>query len=132
MATSYSRRRIQASGNYRIRGELGIGVSLAGCYGGSTFSVLVSPPECLLMDCRPDCGACCIAPSISSPLPGMPNGKPANTRCLHLAPDMRCELFHSPLRPAVCSGLQARADMCFSNREAALIYLVKLEVDTAP
>ncbi|MGO2368564.1 MAG: YkgJ family cysteine cluster protein, partial [Serratia sp. (in: enterobacteria)] len=32
------------------------------------------------MDCRADCGACCIAPSISSPIPGMPNGKPANTR----------------------------------------------------
>ncbi|WP_429347626.1 hypothetical protein [Paraburkholderia sp. Clong3] len=27
--------------------------------------------------CRPDCGACCIAPSISSPIPGMPNGKPS-------------------------------------------------------
>ncbi|MGO3397219.1 MAG: YkgJ family cysteine cluster protein, partial [Serratia proteamaculans] len=22
------------------------------------------------MDCRADCGACCIAPSISSPIPG--------------------------------------------------------------
>ncbi|MCV9880003.1 YkgJ family cysteine cluster protein [Brenneria izbisi] len=84
------------------------------------------------MDCRPDCGACCIAPSISSPLPGMPNGKPANTRCLHLEADMRCGLFYSPLRPAVCSGLQARADMCFSHRDEALIYLITLETDTAP
>ncbi|HNM56919.1 MAG TPA: YkgJ family cysteine cluster protein, partial [Thauera aminoaromatica] len=24
------------------------------------------------MDCRPGCAACCIAPSISSPIPGMP------------------------------------------------------------
>ncbi|MDM6904545.1 YkgJ family cysteine cluster protein, partial [Enterobacter hormaechei] len=24
------------------------------------------------MNCRIDCGACCIAPSISSPIPGMP------------------------------------------------------------
>lgn len=24
------------------------------------------------MDCRSGCGACCIAPSISSPIPGMP------------------------------------------------------------
>ncbi|MDW3636530.1 YkgJ family cysteine cluster protein, partial [Vibrio sp. Vb0667] len=24
------------------------------------------------MDCRLGCGACCIAPSISSPIPGMP------------------------------------------------------------
>ncbi|MGR5456700.1 YkgJ family cysteine cluster protein, partial [Vibrio alfacsensis] len=29
------------------------------------------------MDCRLGCGACCIAPSISSPIPGMPNGKPS-------------------------------------------------------
>ncbi|HAI50813.1 MAG TPA: zinc/iron-chelating domain-containing protein, partial [Enterobacteriaceae bacterium] len=28
------------------------------------------------MECRPDCGACCIAPSISTPIPGMPHGKP--------------------------------------------------------
>jgi Fe-S-cluster containining protein len=27
------------------------------------------------MDCRAGCGACCIAPSISSPIPGMPDGK---------------------------------------------------------
>jgi len=27
------------------------------------------------IDCRSGCGACCIAPSISSPIPGMPNGK---------------------------------------------------------
>ncbi|ENR9132482.1 TPA: YkgJ family cysteine cluster protein, partial [Shigella flexneri] len=24
------------------------------------------------MECRPGCGACCTAPSISSPIPGMP------------------------------------------------------------
>lgn len=28
-------------------------------------------------ECRPGCGACCIAPSISSPIPGMPEGKAA-------------------------------------------------------
>ncbi len=26
--------------------------------------------------CRPGCGACCIAPSITTPIPGMPHGKP--------------------------------------------------------
>ncbi|HCS2930732.1 TPA: YkgJ family cysteine cluster protein, partial [Shigella flexneri] len=25
------------------------------------------------MECRPGCGACCTAPSISSPIPGMPD-----------------------------------------------------------
>ncbi|NBX68342.1 MAG: YkgJ family cysteine cluster protein, partial [Proteobacteria bacterium] len=36
------------------------------------------------MECRIGCGACCIAPSISSPLPGMPHGKPAGVRCVNL------------------------------------------------
>ncbi len=84
------------------------------------------------MDCRSDCGACCIAPSISSPIPGMPQGKPANTRCIQLDDDMRCKIFLSPLRPKVCGGLQATEDMCFSHRDQALIYLLKLEQETAP
>ncbi len=84
------------------------------------------------MDCRTDCGACCIAPSISSPIPGMPNGKPANTRCVQLADNNLCLIFNSPLRPTVCAGLQASADMCFSHRDDAMIYLLRLEADTAP
>ena len=84
------------------------------------------------MDCRSDCGACCIAPSISSPIPGMPQGKPANTRCIQLDDDMRCKIFLSPLRPKVCGGLQSAEDMCFGHRDQALIYLVKLEQETAP
>lgn len=39
------------------------------------------------MDCRPGCSACCIAPSISSPVPGMAGGKPAGQRCAQLMPD---------------------------------------------
>ncbi|MBC3379684.1 YkgJ family cysteine cluster protein [Serratia fonticola] len=84
------------------------------------------------MDCRADCGACCIAPSISSPIPGMPNGKPANTRCIHLDLQLRCGIFHSPLRPKVCGSLQASREMCHDRRDEALIYLAKLEADTAP
>ncbi|MFP1742552.1 YkgJ family cysteine cluster protein [Lonsdalea quercina] len=84
------------------------------------------------MDCRPDCGACCIAPSISSPLPGMPEGKPANTPCIHLDERMCCGIFHSPLRPAVCASLQPRRDMCGEHRDEALIYLIQLENATAP
>ncbi|QSA20024.1 YkgJ family cysteine cluster protein, partial [Vibrio furnissii] len=42
------------------------------------------------MDCRLGCGACCIAPSISSPIPGMPNGKPAGTRCIQLNENNLC------------------------------------------
>jgi len=84
------------------------------------------------MECRTDCGACCIAPSISSPVPGMPQGKPANTRCVQLADDFRCKIFTSPLRPKVCASLQASREMCSDNRDAALIFLIQLEAETAP
>ena len=39
--------------------------------------------------CRSGCAACCIAPSISSPIPGMPHGKPAGVRCVQLTADLR-------------------------------------------
>jgi len=57
------------------------------------------------MDCRIGCGACCIAPSISSPIPGMPQGKPAGMRCAQLSADNRCRLFGHPDRPACCASL---------------------------
>ncbi len=84
------------------------------------------------MDCRPDCGACCTAPSISSPIPGMPEGKPANTRCVQLSEANLCMIFGSPLRPKVCSGLQPSAEMCGTTREQAMTYLLELEALTAP
>lgn len=83
------------------------------------------------MDCRPDCGACCTAPSISSPIPGMPEGKPANTRCVQLSETNLCMIFGSPLRPKVCSGLQPTAEMCGSTRGQAMTYLLELEALTA-
>lgn len=84
------------------------------------------------MECRSDCGACCTAPSISSPIPGMPDGKPANTPCVQLAADMRCKIFLSPLRPKVCASLQASREMCGNTRLQALVYLIDLEAQTAP
>ncbi len=84
------------------------------------------------MNCRAGCGACCIAPSISSPLPRMPHGKPAGVRCLHLTADLRCELFGDPRRPAVCGNLQPNTEMCGETREAALIYLTQLDRLTRP
>lgn len=84
------------------------------------------------MDCRSDCGACCTAPSISSPIPGMPEGKPANTRCVQLSHTNLCMIFGSPLRPKVCSGLQPTAEMCGSTRQQAITYLLELEALTAP
>ncbi|MEX9250981.1 YkgJ family cysteine cluster protein [Pseudenterobacter timonensis] len=84
------------------------------------------------MDCRPDCGACCTAPSISSPIPGMPDGKPANTRCVQLSDDNLCQIFGSPLRPKVCASLQPSQAMCGSSRQQAILYLLELEALTAP
>ncbi|HQR35467.1 MAG TPA: YkgJ family cysteine cluster protein [Blastocatellia bacterium] len=84
------------------------------------------------MNCRPDCGACCIAPSITSPIPGMPNGKPAGVRCVQLAEDNRCKLFGLPERPPFCAGLQPSEEMCGENAEDALQRLNRLEILTAP
>lgn len=82
------------------------------------------------MDCRPNCGACCIAPSISSPIPGMPHGKPAGIPCVQLLPDYRCALFGRPERPAVCASLRPMEEMCGTNRAHALAYLAELERQT--
>ena len=83
------------------------------------------------MECRPGCGACCIAPSISSPLPLMPAGKPAGVRCAHLDSTNRCDLFGSPLRPAVCGGFQAEPAFCGSSAAEAMTILLRLEGETA-
>ncbi len=81
--------------------------------------------------CREGCAACCIAPSISSPIPGMPNGKPAGVRCIQLDDDLRCLLFAHPDRPAVCASLKPSIEMCGDKREQALNYLQRLETITA-
>jgi hypothetical protein len=78
------------------------------------------------MPCRPHCGACCIAPSISS------LNKPAGVPCRHLDEDFRCRIFGSPERPDCCAGLQASAEMCGLSREHALNWLAELEVLTHP
>ncbi|MFV8825221.1 YkgJ family cysteine cluster protein [Thauera sp. WH-2] len=83
------------------------------------------------MHCRPGCAACCIAPSISSPIPGMPLGKPAGVRCIQLDDLERCRIFDDPRRPAVCASLQPSAEMCGNERKHALRYLARLEALTA-
>ncbi|RZJ21277.1 MAG: YkgJ family cysteine cluster protein [Haliea sp.] len=82
------------------------------------------------MDCRPGCGACCIAPSISSAIPGMPQGKPAGVRCVQLAEDNRCRIFGQPERPPVCAGLKPSAEMCGPSQTHAIHYLTQLEALT--
>jgi Fe-S-cluster containining protein len=84
------------------------------------------------MHCRDRCGACCIAPSIATPIPGMPHGKPAGVRCVQLTADLRCAIHGQPQRPACCSGLAPSAEMCGDSREAALVWLTALERATSP
>lgn len=81
--------------------------------------------------CRVGCGACCIAPSISSPIPGMPHGKPAGVRCVQLTADNRCAIFGQPDRPVVCSSLRPELAMCGSDPLHALAWLAQLEAATA-
>lgn len=82
--------------------------------------------------CRSRCGACCIAPSITSPIPGMPQGKPAGVPCVQLDADLRCRLFGKPERPAFCASLRPSMEMCGNDRAQALAFLGHLETATAP
>lgn len=83
------------------------------------------------MECHAGCGACCIAPSISSPIPGMPEGKPAGVRCIHLSAEYLCALFGRPERPPVCVGFKAEEQLCGGGRDMAIRLLGWLEQATA-
>jgi hypothetical protein len=78
------------------------------------------------MECRTGCGACCIALSISSVLPGMPDGKPAGVRCMHLLDDYTCAIYNDPSKPKVCLDFKAEAEFCGSNRGEAMRILLSL------
>gem|GEM_PF-356959 len=95
-----------------------------GCY-----DVSLTDPD---ITCRAGCGACCIALSISSPIPGMPSGKPAGVRCAQLTNDNRCLLFGLPERPAVCVRFRASLEMCGTDAAQALQWIAGLELLTAP
>ena len=87
------------------------------------------------MQCRPHCAACCIAASISSPIPGMPEGKPAGVRCVQLDQAQRCLLFGRPERPAVCAQLRPSLEMCGPEDDGgahARLFLARLEALTRP
>lgn len=84
------------------------------------------------VECRAGCGACCIALSISSPIPGMPGGKPAGMRCIHLTTENFCGLMGRPERPAVCVSLRPSPQMCGDSFEEAYAWLAALERATSP
>lgn len=79
------------------------------------------------MICREGCAACCIAPSISSPIPGMQKGKPAGVPCVQLTKDLKCKLFGKPGRPQVCIGFKAEELICGKSRVEAMKNLENLE-----
>lgn len=53
-------------------------------------------------------------------------------RCVQLDADNLCRLFGKPERPAFCGGLQASVEMCGADRQAAIVWLTRLEQETAP
>jgi uncharacterized protein len=88
------------------------------------------------MQCRAGCGACCIAPSITSAIPGMPGGKAAGVRCVQLTAHNQCAIFGDPRRPSVCSTLRASVEMCGTDENVtathghAMKFLTALELAT--
>lgn len=80
--------------------------------------------------CRPGCGACCVAPSITSPIPGMPEGKPAGVRCVQLDDRNLCRLFGLPERPTVCRAFDYDLSLCGTDNGAALDNITLLETAT--
>jgi Fe-S-cluster containining protein len=83
-----------------------------------------------LMECRLGCGACCIAPSISSSIPGMEKGKPAGVRCVQLNELNLCKLFGKAERPKVCFDFKACPDLCATSNQQAFINITELEAIT--
>ncbi|MBI5203170.1 MAG: YkgJ family cysteine cluster protein [Elusimicrobia bacterium] len=84
------------------------------------------------MDCRPGCAACCIAPSISSPLPGMPDGKPAGARCVNLDGAGLCRLWGTPEYPDVCRKFTPAPHVCGTTADEALALIAARDRATRP
>ncbi len=71
------------------------------------------------------CGACCIAPSISSALPGMPGGKAAGVRCVNLYPDNTCRVYAE--RPPVCREFSPTEEICGNGFNSSMACLLHME-----
>ncbi|WP_114417791.1 YkgJ family cysteine cluster protein [Marinospirillum perlucidum] len=80
--------------------------------------------------CRAGCGACCIAPSISTATPGHPQGKKAGLRCVHLNQELLCDLFGQAARPRACADFHFDTSVCGQQREEALDNIQWLEEAT--
>ena len=65
--------------------------------------------------------------SISSPIPGMPRGKPAGVKCVNLDENMLCRIYGTEFYPEVCRNFTASEEMCGNTRQDACAYLGNLE-----
>jgi len=79
------------------------------------------------MECN-RCGACCIAPSISTVIPGTGHGKAAGRRCIHLSAEMKCSIYNE--RPLVCREFSPTLELCGNSFEEAYKNLDALEKAT--
>lgn len=77
------------------------------------------------------CGACCTEISISSSIPGMPDGKPAGIPCIHLQKNL-CGLFDSPTRPIICGQFTPTLDICGTTHQEAVQQIRWYESQTKP
>lgn len=84
------------------------------------------------MECRSGCAGCCIHISISSAIPGMPEGKPAGVRCVNLDAENRCGIHGRENYPAVCRNFMPSEEMCGGGDERTRAYLTALEAMTKP
>lgn len=84
------------------------------------------------MQCRIGCGACCIAASFTRPFFGMPHGKQAGERCIHLDEQHLCRIFNDPRRPQACADFQPEESVCGSSFDEAIVRLLALEQQTLP
>lgn len=82
---------------------------------------------CDEMTCRSGCGACCIAITISSPIPGVNGIKLAGQPCPQLTEARTCFIYNSPLKPKVCSNFKASRSVCGEHFEGAMMNLTYLE-----
>ena len=82
------------------------------------------------LECREKCASCCIDISISSPIPGMPNGKPAGVKCIQLDENLKCLIFGKKERPLTCMYFEAEVLVCGNNSSEAKRILTELEENT--
>jgi hypothetical protein len=65
-------------------------------------------------------------------LPGMPDGKPAGVRCIHLRDDYSCAIYNDPSKPEVCTGFKAEPEFCGNTRDDAMRILFSLSDSHQP